>query len=310
MTEEYSASNKYDFVDLLDVASMRDNEWSINGEPDDWVPEDNDSDEVSPIDDWVEGVFRKRNNCPFCQMTFDRAEYNDEGEEQHYVLWRCAGCSFWQWYFLEYMGRAGGVWCDAAAPFEQTFEDSLPDDCRSEWARHLSRNPKLWTGISSTKLETFVADIFRANYAHADVIHVGRPADRGIDIVFIESNGKKWIVQVKGRTRPNATEGFETLQKLLGTLFLEGCPNGMIVTTADHFSYHVREQVGRASELGVRVELIDQGKLTRMLGPMLPISRWKVGIKKWFEDAPELGITVEEHLDAQLPPIEQLKLRF
>jgi len=84
----------------------------------------------------------------------------------------------------------------------------------------------------------------------------------------------------------------------------------MIVTTADHFSYHVREQVGRASELGTRVELIDRGKLTRMLCPMLPMSRWKASIKEWFKDAPELGAKVEIHLDAQLPPTEQLKFRF
>jgi hypothetical protein len=106
-------------------------------------------------------------------------------------------------------------------------------------------------------METLVADIFRANYQHSEVMHVGRPGDRGIDVIFIDSACTKWLIQVKRRARVRTSEGFATLQSLLGTMALEGERHGMIVSTAHSFSYQARQAQRRARQQGYVIELYD-----------------------------------------------------
>jgi hypothetical protein len=106
-------------------------------------------------------------------------------------------------------------------------------------------------------------------------MHVGKPGDLGIDVVFVEANGNKWLIQVKRRESPNGPEGFETLQKLLGTLVLEGEVRGVVASNASHFSYQAKREAKRASTRGYTIELLDRGKLSRMLGPLLPDRPWR-----------------------------------
>ena len=53
-----------------------------------------------------------------------------------------------------------------------------------------------------------------------------------------------------------------------------------LVSTADHFTYRAYEAVARAKEIGKIIQLIDRGKLNRMLGPMLPDRPWRSIIKE------------------------------
>jgi hypothetical protein len=71
-----------------------------------------------------------------------------------------------------------------------------------------------------------------------------------------------------------ATEEFETLQKLLGTLVLEGEKFGIIASNASHFSVQAKRQAARAAKRGVIVELFDRGILNRLLGALLPDRPW------------------------------------
>jgi hypothetical protein len=64
------------------------------------------------------------------------------------------------------------------------FSPSLPKACSDELAQQLRRRSTSWHDLSPKCMETLVADIFRANYQHSEVIHVGRPGDRGIDVIF------------------------------------------------------------------------------------------------------------------------------
>jgi hypothetical protein len=124
-------------------------------------------------------------------------------------------------------------------------------------------------------METLVADILRANYQHSEVMHVGRPGDHGIDVIFIDTAGTKWLIQVKRRARIRTSEGFATLQSLLGTMALEGERHGMIVSTADSFSYQARQAQRRARQQGYVIELYDKGVLDRLIGVLLPQIPWR-----------------------------------
>lgn len=154
-------------------------------------------------------------------------------------------------------------------------------------------------------LERLIADIFRANYQNSEVIHLGQPNDGGVDVLFIDSSNKRWLIQVKRRGSPNIAEGVSTLRNLLGVLVLKSAKYGIVVSTADHFSYWAFKAREKARILGYTLELIDRGKLKRLIEPLLPNRQWVRLIEKrkpeWIptlsEKMPDRRqITVEQYL--------------
>ena len=95
------------------------------------------------------------------------------------------------------------------------FAPTLPEGCSHELAQYLRRRPEHWHAMRPKDLELLVADIFRSNYHDGEVFHVGKPQDRGVDVVFIEANSTKWLVQVKRRENPRLTEQIFELRGLL-----------------------------------------------------------------------------------------------
>ena len=155
------------------------------------------------------------------------------------------------------------------------FNKDFPDGCSHELAQYLRRNPAYWHELNPKRLEKLVSDVFKANYDDAEAIHVGKPFDRGIDVVFIESSGIRWLIQVKRRERPVPSEGFATLQSILGALALDGARHGIVVSTADSFSFQARRGQQLARQQGFVVEFVDKALLNRMVAPLLPQTPWK-----------------------------------
>jgi hypothetical protein len=220
--------------------------------------------------------------CPYCGCALNEMPFEDVSDgndtwhyDRHYILAFCQRCSHW-----EFNGFEGGNKCmDSsstlmAASVAAKFDERLPLGCSSELAQALRRDPKRWHGLSPDVMERFIADVFKANYRNCEVIHVGGPNDRGIDIIFIDDNQTKWLIQVKRRQRSGKAEGFATLQSVLGTLALEGERHGIIATCADYFSHQARQHARRASAKGFTVELMDKGVLDRMIGALIPRSPW------------------------------------
>jgi hypothetical protein len=50
---------------------------------------------------------------------------------------------------------------------------------------------------------------------------------------------------------------------------------GIVASNADHFSFAAQRATQDVHELGYTIHLLDRGKLTRMLGPMLPMRPWE-----------------------------------
>jgi hypothetical protein len=146
------------------------------------------------------------------------------------------------------------------------------------------------------RLEELVAAIFKANYKDCEAIHVGKPDDGGIDVVFVDSGERQWLIQVKRRENPQSSEGVGVIRNLLGAMLLENSSYGILVSTANHFTFRAKEAVDRARDLGKVIRLIDRGKLDRMLAPMIPDRPWLDFLRSHY---PELAGRFSEKLQGE-----------
>ena len=273
--------------------------------------------------EWVGTVFYNQNICPFCKHNLNLASKDDYDEDLNYIIaeayvGECYFCGYWQAYYYEDVSGEGPMGTqkeriEAHVSKLYEYPESIPIECKRELAQYLKVNPAYWNLIEPRKLEILISDIFKANYKNCDVVHVGAPNDGGFDVVFIDSGEKRWLIQVKRRENHEKSEGVSTLRNLLGAMVLENSKYGIVVSTSDQFSYWANLAQRNAKKLGYVVELIDRGKLARMIEPMLPDPEWIRFLKnqkpEWLN---ELGvkipnrrqITIEkfiQHLNA--PPI-------
>jgi len=236
-------------------------------------------DERDTILRWIDSSFYGISTCPFCNSNVMRADLDEETDDWPYLgeyvfVVECQNCGFWQSYWSGAQESPGDDEWEGHMSKLSEFPEDIPDGCIQEFAQYLKAHPNHWNEIKPSSLERLVADIFRANYQNSEVIHVGQPNDGGIDVLFIDSGKKKWLIQVKRRGSPNKTEGVSTLRNLLGVLLIKGAKYGMVVSTADHFSYWAFKTKERASTIGYTIELVDRGKLKRLIEPLLPNRQW------------------------------------
>jgi hypothetical protein len=230
--------------------------------------------------------------CPFCGSQLRIARFGEREENSgHELEWEeamtvgeCPGCAFGHCEWHRDLGLDGygcpiSEWESQLSKLGE-YPDDLPHACKSELAQHLRLHGDLWSSLNPKRMEVLVADVFRANHYASEVFHVGRPDDGGVDVIFINSGGTKWLMQVKSHRNSAASEGVGVIRNLLGAMTLDGTPTGVLVTNADHFTYRAYEAVGRAREKGYTVNLIDRGKLNRMLDPLLPYGEWRRFVRR------------------------------
>ena len=244
-----------------------------------------------------------KGGCPHCgtELT-SHADHRHDGSEYEevsleYGLSYCARCRFWQWLWIDYQtvgvgkfrlmeGCPPGPLQKACISKLREFDSDLPEGVSTELARYLRANPDAWHRYDPTRFEKLVADIYRANHRHSEVVHVGKPDDGGVDVVMVDSGGQQWLIQAKRRERPNCAEGVSTVRNLVGTLTIEGALRGVVVSTADRFSLRARQTATRVLDRGLVVELVDKGVLDRMLEPCLPTAPW---LEVAARDYPDIG---------------------
>ena len=235
------------------------------------------------VPEWVQYGSSLLMRCPYCNSNLNMAKkciLQDHGHEwvEDISFGVCPNCSFWhgEWYRdlgIGQMGCPESEW-EAQISKISEYENVLPEGCEAELAQYLRANPGLWCTLDPRRLETLVAHIFRHNYAASEVMHVGRPGDGGVDVVFVDSGGRRWLIQVKRRENTSSSEGVGTLRNLLGVMLLEDASFGAIVSTADHFTYSAHKARHSAEQKGYMVALIDSGKLDRLLEPIMPFGEW------------------------------------
>lgn len=252
------------------------------------------------------GVRTKK--CPFCAKDMTRSDFKliDHPDEMpsfraQASLGSCESCLHWE--HVEFRDETYDVRASLYSKYTLTiassktreFDTVAPEGTLNEIAQWFRRHPNLYNSVNPIYLEKLVAEIFRASGEYTEVKHVGRPDDGGIDVILVESNQSTWLVQVKRREHPASVEPVSTIRNLLGTLILNGTDRGIVVSTADHFSFRAREAVDVAAQRDYTVRLVDRGAFDALLSGCLPKAPWKEVIAsinsnraQWFGESDEL----------------------
>jgi Restriction endonuclease len=226
-------------------------------------------------------------DCPYCKKQLRMVQREKKGslyykfEKFSAKLWLCANCGYWQtyFYFFEPGEQDGGNIFEVTKPNLQLFSEDFPEECRNDIAKAIRRNPSKWHDMEPTNFERFIGELFKVNFGDCEVFHVGRPADGGVDLYFIESGGKKWVIQVKRRVAPGYSEGVGVIRNLMGAMVDNDLLNGIFVSTCDHFTLAAKEYARRSHAKGYAINLLDRGKLNRMLDPLISPDDMKTYLK-------------------------------
>ena len=237
------------------------------------------------IEAWVNREFRGAGEiCPFCKVLMRRHNFeamHDSNDEEAHIEF-CLECAFWRYlYYCNNWASFPSNWFyHLLSSKTRSFDENFSTACNSEIAQQLRRHPSRWHTIDPTKFEKLVVDIFRENLTACEVFHVGKSHDGGVDAFFIDTDHKQWLIQVKNRESSRSGEGVKTIREMLGTLAVHGQIQGIVVSTADHFTtFAIREADMARKNFGLHLDLLDRGKLNRMLDPFLPVRPWLTGLR-------------------------------
>lgn len=259
---------------------------------------------------WIKTKFVNAIVCPYCKTPLEKAIYRrvwhdceDNEDPCRTIAWSCPKCIYWQVYWIDLDERERGGAEKYVVSKLQTFKNVFPEGVYAEISQAIRRKPNLWHTIDPRNLEKLVAAIFKLNYRDSEAIHVGKSHDGGVDVVFVNSDLNKWLIQVKRRSQPNASEGVNTIKNLLATMVENDTPCGIVVSTASHFTYQAYHTTSKAAQFGWYIRLIDKGILDKMLDPLLPDRPW-LSILDGF-DKKAAG-----YISHSIPSIMQGRLRF
>ena len=257
------------------------------------------------IDEIINNALQDRRYCDYCSTKLLRVEeqVHEESNYRDYCFWYCRKCRFWQACFRPDPSRYDIPPPDFHAYISKLreFGTNLPEGCSEELALYIRRHPNFLHSCDPKGFEKFVADVFRANYTNAEVLHVGKPSDGGIDVLLIEARGEQWLIQVKRRGSQKSSEGVSTIRELLGAMFVEGVRTGIVVSTVERFSPDAQGIVAKAKKRGMTVHLVDKGIFNKMLDPVLPD-------RPWLDPISEVDEEISSYLADQIPTDNQLYL--
>lgn len=246
-----------------------------------------------------ENPLRDLEECAYCSTQLIKVENNTLEKEMHrdYCLWYCDKCCFWQARIYSAFRACmppPDYWAYVSKLRE--FDGNLPEGCNEELALHIRRHPDLLHSFNPTRFEKFVADVFRANYANAEVIHVGGPGDGGVDVLLIDTGKEDWLIQVKHHKSQNHSEGVKTIRDIIGAMHLKERRIGIVVSAAEKFSQPAKETAVTAGKVRnpMTIHLVDKGIFNKMLDPVLPD-------RPWLHPISEVDEEIANYLADQIP---------
>ncbi len=245
--------------------------------------------------------------CLYCSTKLLKVEDEifQERSRRDYCLWYCEYCRYWQArLYSDPFGECippPDHWAYVSKLRE--FNTKLPDGCSDELAVHVRRQPHLLHSLNPKRFEKFVADVFQANYTNAEVLHVGKPNDGGVDVLLIDAQKEQWLIQVKRRGVKRQSEEVGTIRDILGAMIIEGVYRGIIVSTAPRYSRHAKRAaaIAKNGKPRMTVHLVDRGIFNRMLDPILPDRPWLLPVS-------EVDQEISKRLANQIPRDNQLEL--
>jgi hypothetical protein len=222
--------------------------------------------------------FKEIQTCPYCQSALDSKTWGKEIWNDPLIDWinfekgTCPRCGWWK-VFEEgeafstahnYVPRV--LTCGILRSFNV---DALQLPNIDEVLGNLDRLYQM----HPTDFEKFVAAALAEMYGcHA--LHTGKSHDGGIDIILLGTPIGEMPVQVKRRTNRTAIESVSVVREFRGSMLLKGYADGIIVSSADHFSHEAeRASIPAPSHLAEQsIRLIDCRRLVDILG-LLSVAR-------------------------------------
>ena len=196
-------------------------------------------------------LFDHKAICPYCKTKIENVVYTKSVREYPDWLYgsfdqsenvvQCQICGWWEYKYSNQSDaildgiRASDV--EYASAKLRTFDNASVEVPLEVLRTYLLKKPELIYEIDAHKMEDLVRSVFKDFFPECEVSHFGKTRDGGIDGLLIDSEGNQTLLQVKRRTKADATEGVVALRELMGVAILEDNLKGCIfVSTADHFS--------------------------------------------------------------------------
>lgn len=206
-------------------------------------------------------LFKHDSVCPFCKQKIENVIHHKSKTDYPEWLWgrfdqselvvQCPNCGWWEY--------SSGIL--------KTYEDSDIDIPLEVLRKYINKDTSVIYNIDAHKMEELVRSVFSDFYPSCKVKAFGKTRDGEKDGLLIDNSGKQSLIQIKRRTKANATEGVEALRALIGTTVIEDNVRGCIfVSTADHFSKPAKDYASNVINKNIvdTFDLIDCKEFLRM----------------------------------------------
>ena len=240
--------------------------------------------------------------CYHCGVQMTEIEKYNEGpggsdRSAAELLEYCARCKFWQVHGVRsefYEARStlvANFYISVLSAKIREFETEYPDGTLSEISQWLRRRPDKYNSMTPRYLELLVTRVFDNIGLYAEVHHVGRPGDGGVDVLLVDGQANSWLVQVKRREDARSSEPVSTIRNILGSMVVQKARHAVIVSTADRFTLQAQRETAQAAESSFIVELVDRHALDRLVSRWLPVNPWskvleeiRTGQERWINE--------------------------
>lgn len=207
--------------------------------------------------------------CPYCSTALTQIVRvqpdtpSGSSNRPEHTLKQCSKCGWWFYDFCLW-GYINDCWdWFYYEGVLKTFDFSSLEVPVSVLKSHLSKRFEDIRSIHPKKFEELCADIF-SDYMDCEVRLTAYSKDGGIDLYAIDGD-TKLAIQLKRRARA-VVESVESVRAFLGAMIVDGTPNGLFCTTADHFSRDALAATGSAALLdyGITLDLVDFHELAQI----------------------------------------------
>jgi len=189
-----------------------------------------------------------RGFCTFCKTLSKKVHsdfsYGCMGVDfyNHVDIHECSVCGWWEYvsHFSEekdygFTGETDEKHTETIIyAIAKHFEPSSKELPLGTLKNEILKNPRILHHIHPYKLEELAQDVFSSFY-ECEVKHVGQSHDGGVDLIIVLSDNPI-LVQVKRRESASSVESISTVRDFLGAMFIKESAQGIILSTADHFS--------------------------------------------------------------------------
>lgn len=226
-------------------------------------------------------LFKHDSICPFCKQKIENVIHHKSKTDYPEWLWgrfdqselvvQCPNCGWWEYkYSNQSDAIVDGIRAmdlEYSSGILKTYEDSDIDIPLEVLRKYINKDPSVIYNMDAHKMEELVRSVFSDFYPSCKVKAFGKTRDGGKDGLLIDNSGKQSLIQIKRRTKANATEGVEALRALIGTTVIEDNVRGCIfISTADHFSKPAKDYASNVINKNIvdTFDLIDCKEFLKM----------------------------------------------